>query len=164
MKHFALFPFLMCAAALSASGAEKMTAPQLISAAKGDSAGLLPAITTTFDPKDLKAGAAWAGRGSDFFFATEASANPALVIDDKPGPAMKQVPGSSLWYASATLDTGRLHAFHYLVNGSKFGGKPDVPAFTPFSYLPVGVPSGTLSEKLIHTSKMYEGMKSEYWI
>jgi enterochelin esterase-like enzyme len=27
-----------------------------------------------------------------------------------------------------------------------------------------GVPSGTLSEKIVHTSKIYDGMKSEYWI
>ena len=25
-------------------------------------------------------------------------------------------------------------------------------------------PSGTLSEKIVHTSKIYDGMKSEYWI
>ena len=26
------------------------------------------------------------------------------------------------------------------------------------------MPSGKLSEKLIHTSKIYDGMKSEYWV
>ena len=50
------------------------------------------------------------------------------------------------------------------MNGAKFGGKLDVPAFTPLSYLQPGVPSGTLSEKITHTSKIYDGMKSEYWI
>jgi enterochelin esterase family protein len=57
-----------------------------------------------------------------------------------------------------------LHAFYYLVGGAKFGGRLDLPAFEPRSYLQPGVPSGKLSEKIIHTSKIYEGMKSEYWI
>ena len=39
-----------------------------------------------------------------------------------------------------------------------------MPAFGPLSYQQPGVPSGTLSDKLIHTSKIYDGMKSEYWI
>jgi enterochelin esterase family protein len=51
-----------------------------------------------------------------------------------------------------------------VVAGSKFGGRLDLPAFGPLSYLPPGVPSGKLSEKIIHTSKIYDGMKSEYWI
>jgi enterochelin esterase-like enzyme len=156
--------FLCLLLTTSALGAEKMTAPQLIAAAKGDAAGLSAAIAASFDPKDLKAGGAWAGRGPDFFFATEAPSKPSLVIDDKPGPEMKQIPGSSLWYAASTLETGRLHGYYYMVEGARFGGKLDVPAFTPLSYQQPGVPSGTLSEKLIHTSKAYDGMKSEYWI
>jgi enterochelin esterase-like enzyme len=39
-----------------------------------------------------------------------------------------------------------------------------VPAFGPSSYPQPGVPAGTLSPKIMHTSKIYEGMKSEYWI
>ncbi len=59
---------------------------------------------------------------------------------------------------------GKLHSFHYLINGSKFGGRLDLPAFSPLSYLQSGVPSGTLSTKIIHTNKIYDGMRSEYWI
>src|SRR5262249_3985343 len=51
-----------------------------------------------------------------------------------------------------------------IVDEAKFGGLLDLPAFTPDSYQQPGVPSGTLSEKLSHTSKIYDGMKSEYWI
>src|SRR6202162_2460230 len=51
-----------------------------------------------------------------------------------------------------------------MINGTTFGGKLDLPAFGPLSYLQPGVPSGTLSDKIVHTSKIYEGMKSEYWI
>ena len=59
---------------------------------------------------------------------------------------------------------GRLHSFHYLINGPNSAGVLDLPAFGPLSYLQPGVPSGTLSESIVRTSKIYDGMKSEYWI
>jgi enterochelin esterase family protein len=78
---------------------------------------------------------------------------------------MQPIANSDLWYAVARIDAiGKLHAFHYLVNGARFGGKLDVPAFTPLSYQQPGVPAGTLSERIMHTSKIYDGMKAEYWI
>ena len=147
------------------SAADKMNAAQLIDLAKAASAKLREAITTTFDAKDLKEGTAWAGRGPDFFFAVEATAKPELIIDDTAGPAMQPLPGSDLWYAAARIEqVGKLHSFHYVLNGRKFGGKLDLPAFTPLSYLQPSVPSGTLSAKITHVSKIYDGMKSEYWI
>jgi len=149
----------------SAFAAEKKSAPQLIDLAKSHSADLQDAITASFAAKDLKDGTAWAGRGPDFFFATEAPSQPSLLIDGAAGPQMQHLGGSGIWYASARIErVGKLHAFHYLINGAKFGGRLDVPAFGPLSYLQPGVPSGTLSPKLIHTSKIYDGMKSEYWI
>ncbi len=148
-----------------AIAAEKMTAPQLIDLAKANSAGLRDAITASFDAKDLKEGTAWAGHGSDFFFATQASSQPSLIIDEASGPLMQHLAGSDLWYSSARIEpVGRLHSFHYMINGVAFGGKLDLPAFAPLSYLQSGVPSGTLAEKIEHTSKIYDGMKSEYWI
>ena len=41
--------------------AEKSNATQLIALAKTPGSGLLGAITTTFDAKELKEGTAWAG-------------------------------------------------------------------------------------------------------
>jgi enterochelin esterase-like enzyme len=161
----ALF-FLMSVAPVTAQDKpQKSTAPQLIELVNSNSPKLHDAITTTFDAKDLKEGTAWAGRGPDFFFATEAPSQPSLFIDEKPGPTMKQLSETNIWYASARIEpVGRLHAFYYLVAGAKFGGRLDLPAFGPLSYLQPGVPSGKLSEKITHTSKIYDGMKSEYWI
>jgi enterochelin esterase-like enzyme len=153
--------------ALPAVAQQKLTAPQLIDLAKSHSSTLPQAIASTFDAKDLKEGAAWAGHESDFFFATEADSQPTLVIDDAPatGTQMQQITGSNLWYGIARIDpTGRLHSFHYLVNGAVFGGQLDLPAFGPLSYPQPGAPSGTLSPKIVHTSKIYDGMKSEYRI
>jgi len=108
---------------------------------------------------------AWAGHGSDFFFAIQTTSQPSLLIDGGAGLTMQRVSGSDLWYATAQITpVARLHSFYYLVNGQKFGGRLDLPAFGPLSYLQPGVPSGTLSAKLSHTSKIYDGMKSDYWI
>ena len=142
-----------------------MTAPQLIDLAKSHNASLRDTITASFDAKDLKEGTAWAGHGPDFFFATQAPSQPSLVIDDFPGPQMQHLAGSDIWYAAAQIEpVGRLHSFHYMIDGTAFGGKLDLPAFGPLSYPQPGVPPGTLSEKIEHTSKIYDGMKSEYWI
>jgi enterochelin esterase-like enzyme len=150
---------------MPALAAEKLSAPELIDLAKNHSASLHEAITASFDAKDLKEGTAWAGHGPDFFFATEAASQPSLIIDEDQPQAMQQLADTNLWYATAHIEkTGTLHAFHYKINGTDFGGKLDLPVFGPLSYLQPGVPSGKLSEKLIHTSKIYDGMKSEYWI
>jgi len=164
MRKVRMFAALLFLAA-SLHAAEKRTAPELIALANSHSPDLRAAIESTFDVKDLKAGSAWAGRGSDFFFAVEAVSQPSLVIDESSPAPMQALAGSQLWYAPARIDAvGRLHQFHYLVDGVKFGGSLDVPAFGLIAYLAPGIPSGTLSEKIVHTSKIYDGMKSEYWI
>jgi enterochelin esterase family protein len=164
MKCWVLFLFAVVMAPLTWS-AEKLTAAQLVQLAKAHDAGLRAGIEATFDAKKLEAGTAWAGHGSQFFFVVDSDAVPLLVIDNFAAKPLEQLPGTHLWYATADVEpVGRLHQFHYLVNGEKFGGSLDVPAFGPLSYLEEGVPSGKLSEKIIHTSKIYDGMKSEYWI
>jgi enterochelin esterase family protein len=149
----------------SAFATEKKSALQLIDLAKSNSASLREAIITSFEAKDLTDGTAWAGRGADFFFAVQALSPPSLVIDGASRSPMLHLAGSDFWYAPARVEpVGRLHSFHYLINGQKVGGRLDLPAFGPLSYLQAGVPSGTLSAKILHTSKIYDGMKSEYWI
>jgi len=51
-----------------------------------------------------------------------------------------------------------------MVDGQRVGGKSDVAAFGPDSYEHTGVPPGKLSEKIVHSSKIYEGMQTNYWI
>jgi enterochelin esterase-like enzyme len=149
---------------LTVASAEKSSAPQLIDLAHSHSRGLRAAITATFDAKDLAEGTAWSGREADFFFVLETSSQPSLVIDGASGPPLQRLMGSDFWYVSAHIEpVGHLHSYHYLINGQKFGGRLDLPAFAPLSYLQPGVPSGTLSGKLTYTSKIYDGMKSEYW-
>src|SRR5207248_918847 len=127
----------------SAFNAEKMTAPQLIELSRSNRAALPGAIRTTFDAKELKAGSAWAGYDSDFFFTVETASKPLLFIDGAPGREMEHLDGTDLWYAKAQIpQVGKLHSFHYVVSGVKFGGSLDVPAFGPLSYVQPGVPTG----------------------
>jgi enterochelin esterase-like enzyme len=148
-----------------AFAAGKSSALQLIELAKSNSPALGEAIAATFDAKDVKEGTAWISRGADFFFVTEAAARPELIIDGAAGPEMRSLPGRDLWYGTAHIEpVGELHTFHYVVNGAKVGGSPNLPAFTAWSYAQPGVPAGTLSANIVHTSKIYDGMNSEYWI
>jgi enterochelin esterase family protein len=183
MKKLAFFLLLtpLPMMALQASAPSKLTAPELIHLATAKDAPLESAIRATFAAKDLKEGTAWISQGPDIFFAVESATEPTLILDDKtPGIATQPVSPSKvaamqsatpadqqqkLWYATSHIaETGKNHAFHYLIDGKEFGGSLDMPAFGPLSYLQPGVPSGKLSDKITHTSKIYEGMKSNYWI
>lgn len=149
---------------LPGTAGTRKSAEELIELTRSNSPDLREAIKSSFDPKQLAAGTAWLGHGHDFFFATEAAAFPQLFIDGRQGPDM-HLAGPGLWYAVARIEAlGKPHSFFYQVAGAKFGGSFDVPAFRPESYQQSGVPTGTLSEKITHISKIYDGMKSEYWI
>src|SRR4051812_14927168 len=162
MKKLAIVFFCLVSWAF---GAEKKSATELVALANARSPELQSAITATFEPKALKEGTAWSGRGPEFFFAVESALQPSLVIDDAAGPKMERIGETQLWYASARIEQlGKLHSFHYIINGAKFGGSLDLPAFTADSYQQAGVPAGKLSEKIVHTSKIYDGMKADYWI
>jgi len=164
-KGFGLTGCLALLLIAPAFATEKSDATQLIELAKSNSPSLRDAITASLDAKDLKGGTAWIAHGPDFFFATEAPSKPELFIDGASGPHMQNLSGSDLWYAPAHIEpVGRLHSFYYVVQGAKFGGRLDLPAFSPSSYQQPGVPSGTLSPEIVHTSKIYDAMKSAYWI
>jgi enterochelin esterase family protein len=114
---------------------------------------------------EIKKGTAWLGEGPEFVWAVEAASQPTLLVDGKPGPAMRQIPNSNLWFAfGQVVPLGKLHQFHYLIGGQQSGGLTDLPAFTADSYAHPGVPQGKLSEKRVFTSKIYDGMICDYWI
>ena len=117
---------------------------------------------TGLKPEELAKGTAYQAVGPDFLFAVDSVKEPRLMIDDEPGPQLKKVNGH--WATTAKLATGRTHNFHYLIDGKTFGGRNDVMAYTPEHYLKPGTPQGKLSEKLSHTSRIYEGMQADYWI
>jgi len=157
--------FIILRFVFRAAAADERSASELIQLAKSHDPGLQQAITATFDNKDLDKGTAWTSHGADFFFSLRSASKPILMIEDAAGPEMQHLAATDLWYVPAQIEAlDKIHSFYYVVDGAKFGGSHDVPAYGPLSYLEPGVPSGKLSEKLIHTSKIYDGMKSEYWI
>jgi enterochelin esterase family protein len=121
-----------------------------------------PKAREVLGDQPLKEGKAWLGEGPDFLFAVDAKTRPQLVIDDAaPVPMQK---AGEIWYATSKLAVGRSHNFSYLVDGTPFGGVESIPAFTPLSYPKPGSPEGKLDGKHVHTSQIYPGMKSDYWI
>jgi enterochelin esterase-like enzyme len=131
--------------------------------AQRDAPELRTALADTFGD-ELKKGTAVAGYLGDFVWAVEVPSRPALFVDDLARPVMRQLAGTNIWYATDKLVTGTSHRFHYIVDAAPFGGRTDVPAYGADSYLQPGVPQGKLSEKLTHTSKLYDGMTNDYWI
>ncbi len=159
---------VLCAAA----GAQPQPAPPPVPAAKlialardnPDSPELRMAVAGAFAAADLEKGTAYAGEGPDFVFALKSDGTPSIVIDDDVPVTMARVGDSAVWYRIATLTTGRTHNFHYVVGGQSFGGKENVPAYGPDSYEHAGIPKGTLTAKMAHTSAVFPGMKSDYWV
>lgn len=159
---------------ISAANAADFSTAKLVELARTDHAALPAAITSTFSDKDLTEGHAVSYRGTQFFFAIRSAAEPTLIIDEQPRPMKKAADG--LWFAATEITpAGKVHGYHYLVNGAGLdnrpeppvfnvlvGGRPDLPVFAPESYLQPGVPSGKLTEVRTHVSKIYDGMKALY--
>jgi enterochelin esterase family protein len=137
----------------------------LIQLANNQSPLLEKAIDETFPAKAVELGRVWIGHQHDFFFAVRAASKPMLFIDDVPGPEMRSLASTNLWYTPARVERlGTLHSFHYKIEGREFGGSLNMPAFGDLSYPMPGVKSGMLSAKQTITSKIYDGMQTDYWI
>jgi enterochelin esterase-like enzyme len=152
---------LTCAAQIP--DPQSPSATELVHLARQKSPLLEQAIHASFPARAVELGRVWAGQQRDFFFTIRTHSKPQLVIDDGPELAMDSIPGTDLWYAAPTIERlGALHSFHYVIDGKPFGGNVNVPAFGELSYRLPGVKSGTLSPKLTVTSKLYDGMTTEY--
>jgi enterochelin esterase-like enzyme len=132
--------------------------------ARPDAPEFRDALVARLGDAAIKSGEAFDSNGPDFIWAVEAQTQPTLVVDDQPVGAMQRISKTNLWFRTGQLRVGTAHRFHYLVDGKAFGGSVDVPAYGPLSYDRPGVPKGHISEKLVHTSKLYGGMQTNYWI
>lgn len=157
--------FLLFGLAYCSWAAPKVTTPQLLDlASKPNDPAFAQALTDTLTAKAIQEGTAVTGKGPDFLWAVDSPSAPELYVDDQKVATLARLGNSNTWFYKGTMRTGTSHMFYYLVDGHKLGGRNDIPAYGPESYQKPEVPQGKLSEKMVHTSKIYDGMKSDWWI
>ena len=134
-----------------------------------------PAATGLGDEmkKTLSAHGGVAVWGGDYLFVSDLSAAPKFApvsassagvsIDFQPPQPMAQVAGSNFWMRLVKMRVGVTHAYQFYADGKPIGARTDVSGYNPDSYPKAGVPKGTLSEKHTITSKIYDGMKADFW-
>ena len=168
MKRIALA--ILCSAIPACVLAQVHPLQQLIEAARqGPTArGLADLIGKTLSPHGGTA--VW---GQDYLFvsnlAPDATSAPvhasmaAVSIDGQPPVPMVKINGSGLWMRLVKMRVGVTHAYQFYADGKPVGNRSDVPGYNPDSYPQPGVPKGKLSEKQTIVSKIYEGMKADFW-
>lgn len=146
--------------------ATKLPPEKLIELARSKQAQaeLADAVAASLPKADLEKGMAYAEYGPDFVCFVQSEKTPELWVDGARAGAMTKLRGGNMWFYAGKLKTGTSHEYHYMIDGLRVGGRTDVPVYLPDSYQQAGVPAGTISEKLQHTSKIFEGMVSDYWI
>ena len=159
MKRLMLLATAACGILAAADPAAEK---HVINLARSDGASLSRALTETFTEKALVEGAAHASHGAEFLFAVRSPTAPLLFVDGAPIHGVRPTGESNLWIALTRLETGTSHSFYFLVDGKPLR-RSDVRAYTPQHYRQPGVQQGRLSEKFVHTSKIYAGMKSDWW-
>ncbi len=159
----AVWLLVVCAGALAA---QKVPVPRLLEMARSEpnSTRFREALVATLGEAEIQKGAAVAGEGPDFIWAYLSGKHPSLFVDDLPLGTMRLITGTKIWFHAGRLGTGTSHRFHYVVDGARAGGRNDVAAYGPDSYPKPGVGQGKITEKMVHTSKIYEGMTSDYWV
>ncbi len=128
------------------------------------SRALREAIEAKLEEARLADGTAYASEGGEFVFAVRSAGQPVLYVDGQRRAELQRVDGSDLWAIHQRLAVGTSHQFHYEVGSRRFGGRNDVPAYLPRCYPQPGAPQGELTEKKLHTSSIYGGAVSEYWV
>ncbi len=151
---------LVALAALAAS-AQKVPADKLIQMAQKRDAGLEAALRASFGAEALSKGTAVAGEGAEFIWAIDSPKEPLLAINNTPPFHVYKAGG--LWAYQGQLKTYTSHRFHWVIDGENFGGKSDIAAFGPESYVQPGVPQGKMHGPIAWESKLYPGMKTNFW-
>jgi enterochelin esterase-like enzyme len=102
--------------------------------------------------------------GQDYLFVADSPSAVTISLDNQPAVPMAQIEGSTLWMLLTKMRTGVTHSFQYYAAGKPLGARGDAIGYNPDSYAKPGVPRGKVSEKLTIVSKLYDGMKSDYWV
>ncbi len=121
--------------------------------------GLQDRITKTLSPRGGTA--VW---GQDFLFVSNSPAPVSISIDNQPAVPMAAIEGSTLWILLTKMRTGVTHSYQYYAAGKPLGARGDVIGYNPDSYAKPGVPRGKVGEKQTVVSRIYDGMKADYWV
>jgi len=145
----------------SASFAQTNSWEDLIAAARqGPSApGLADRITKTLGGRG--GNAVW---GQDYLFVASSPVAASISIDQQPATPMLPIEGTALWMFLAKMRTGVTHSFQYYAAGKPLGARGDAVGYNPDSYQKPGVPHGKVTDKITITSRIYDGMKADYWV
>jgi len=100
--------------------------------------------------------------GQDYLFLATSATPVSVSIDLEPQKQLVQVDGNH-WMLLTKMRTGVLHEYQFYTAGKPLGARGDAVGYNPDSYPKPGVPHGKLSEKHTLTSKIYDGMKYDYW-
>src|ERR1700679_3200559 len=101
--------------------------------------------------------------GQDYLFLATSASPVSVSIDLQPQRQLAQVDGNH-WMLLTKMRTGVLHQYQFYTAGKTLGARGDAVGYNPDSYPKPGVPHGKLSEKHTLTSKLYNGMKYDYWV
>jgi enterochelin esterase family protein len=102
--------------------------------------------------------------GQDALFATSSEQPVTLSINGTPPEPMQRAAQSNIWYSIRKLQAGTTYGWQMFAGGKPLNDRTDLPAYGPDSYPNAGVARGVLSEKRQITSRVYDGMKADYWI
>jgi enterochelin esterase family protein len=100
--------------------------------------------------------------GQDYLFLATSPSPASVSIDLEPLKQLAQVDATH-WMLLAKMRTGVLHQYQFYSAGKALGARGDAVGYNPDSYPQAGVAHGKLSEKHTLTSKIYDGMKYDYW-
>jgi len=100
--------------------------------------------------------------GQDYLFLATSATPVSVSIDLQPQRQLAQVDANH-WMLLTKMRTGVLHEYQFYSAGKTLGARGDAVGYNPDSYPKPGVPHGKLSEKHTLTSKIYDGMKYDYW-
>ena len=102
--------------------------------------------------------------GQDYLFVSDSPAPVTISLDNQPAVPMARIEGSTLWMLLTKMRTGVTHSYQYYAAGKPLGARGDAIGYNPDSYARPGVPRGKAGEKQTIVSKIYDGMKSDYWV
>lgn len=154
-----VFAALLCPVLLTAATDDETV--RLLALAKKSAFGaeFRKALQDAVPEKQRKEGAALY-YGGDFLYLIEGAPAAKLLVDDRP---VRLTRGGNLLLYRTAHTTGRSHSMQWFADGATAGPRVDHPAYLSENYPQPGVPQGTLSPKMSGESKIYPGMKYDWW-